>query len=457
MADFKVPEDVKYLCEKLENSGFETWVVGGCVRDALLGKTPKDWDITTSASFEEIKEVLGKDVYNVPISGAEEHNVFFAIFNDVNYEIASFRTDKEYLDHRHAVTERADSLVQDLSRRDFTINAMAFRPTTGEFVDLFGGQKDIENKVIRAVGDPADRINEDALRILRAYRFACQLGFEIEPALLDVCQDKVNDLQHVSKERKREELTKALLSDFNINDNIKTLTGLVIPDFNKTLSVDQKNPAHIYSLDDHILFAVKNTKKDPILRWAALLHDIGKPQTFTVDDKGVGHFYGHADVSALMSKQILKDLNFPNDFTKRVCELVKYHDRQLNTEKAIKKFLSEHSPELLKEVYEIQIADSLAQAPSLMQERIKTIENSKTILEDILNRNDPLTVKDLKINGNILMDLGYQGKGIGNELNRLLKMVLKNPSINDAEKLKNEAERNLNRERGGAPGGDLFN
>lgn len=377
-----IPENVMFLCEELEKSGHEAWVVGGCVRDSLLGKTPKDWDITTSATYDEIVEILKDDVFVIPMQGSQEHNVCFTVYKSEQYEIATFRTDGEYKDHRHTETKPTNKIESDLSRRDFTINAMAYRPVKGEFLDLFNGQADLKNKLIRAVGNPEDRINEDALRILRAFRFANQLDFDIEPELKSVCEERFSDVnKYCSKERQRQELN-SMLSSF-VNK----------PEFYEYVFNNLG-----FNIDSETIDKLR-TNFNPETRWAIILENSD-------------------------ARKILTDFNFNNGFIKRITTVIRDKDTVFNNKVDIKKYLSKESKEMYNSLRMFQMAVN-------PNETIEHEIHLKSLYKEIISNKEPYDLSHLKIDGNELMRLGYKGKEIGEKLNNLLGLVIKNPSYND--------------------------
>ena len=309
-----IPEQVNSILESLQKAGYEAYVVGGCVRDALLGREPHDWDITTSALPTEVKNVFPRTV-----DTGLQHGTVTVLCGGTGYEVTTFRVDGVYEDGRHPKEVTfTPSLKEDLRRRDFTINAMAYNNASG-LVDLFGGQQDLENGVVRAVGDPVQRFTEDALRIMRAIRFSAQLGYEIEPGTLKAAEILAPNLQKISSERIREELEKTLVSDRP--ELLRTawaagITKEFIPEFDRCMETDQINPHHCYTVGEHILKSVSLVRKDRILRITMFLHDIAKPICHTVDEEGIDHFRGHAEVGCNLAKTILQRLKYDRFFWK---------------------------------------------------------------------------------------------------------------------------------------------
>ena len=340
----QVPEDVKYILEKLNNAGYEAYAVGGCVRDSILGRTPDDWDITTSAKPEETKALFPKT-----IDTGIQHGTVTVMRNHVGYEVTTYRIDGEYEDSRHPkeVIFTAD-LLEDLKRRDFTNNAMAYNhrieeavgeesPKSG-LVDAFGGIEDMENKIIRCVGNPIHRFEEDALRMMRAVRFSAQLGYEIEEETAEAIKKLANNLKNISAERIQVELVKLLVS--NHPDYLRKayelgMTKVFFPEFDKAMEMEQNNPHHLYTVGEHMLQCLKHVRADKVLRLTMILHDIAKPETLQVGEDGVDHFYGHPLKGEEMARGILRRLRFDNDTIGKVCKLVKYHDQKLYFSKDI--------------------------------------------------------------------------------------------------------------------------
>jgi tRNA nucleotidyltransferase (CCA-adding enzyme) len=434
--------NVSYILEILNKNGFEAFIVGGCVRDSLLKRSLKDWDITTSALPEETIKLFEKT-----IPTGIKHGTVTIVLNRENYEVTTYRIDGEYSDNRHpdeVVFTR--SLKEDLSRRDFTINALAYNETDG-LIDMFNGMEDLKNKTIRCVGDPHKRFNEDALRMLRAIRFACQLQFGIEDATYRAINDNYTLLKNVSSERIRDELTRILLSPvpskgIRMLQETKLLK-FIIPELNESVGFDQRNPHHDKNVFDHIMAVLDNSIENLSVRLGALLHDIGKPRTFTIDKKGIGHFYGHNIVSAEMSEVILKRLRYDNATIKKVLIIITEHMSAYNNmkNKTLKKFINRVGVENLNDLFELQIADSKGhKANADYSPIIKRREDVNKILEN----GEPFTVSHLKISGDDLIKLGYKpGKEIGFILKELLEKVMERPDLNTRDKLLDIASNKL--------------
>lgn len=427
-----IPEYAQIAMKELNANGFEAFVVGGCVRDSIMGKTANDWDMTTSATPEETLEVF-KDFRTIPTG--IKHGTITVLINRQPLEITTFRIDGEYTDNRRpdSVNFTRD-IENDLSRRDFTVNAMAYNDTDG-IVDLFGGISDIENKIIRCVGDPDKRFNEDALRIMRAIRFSATLGFEIEKETADSIRRNKHLLKNIAAERIRVELEKLLLG----NDAERILLGFsdvifeIIPELEGTLNVEQNCPYHIYNVWEHIVKSVAVSEKNKYIRLAMLLHDVAKPQMKTTDEKGQDHFKGHASVSADMASQILKRLRYDNKTISTVTKLILHHDDRLyNAPQNVKKHASEYGFEFLYLLDKVSRADILVQNPE-MTDRLSLCDNYIDELKNLEKEKPCLKISDLKVDGNDLIKLGYTGKEIGNILEKLLDKILKNELINSKE------------------------
>ena len=349
-----IPEEVNSILVKLQKSGYEAYIVGGCVRDALLGREPNDWDITTSALPLEVKRIFVKTV-----DTGLQHGTVTVLAGGKGYEVTTYRVDGVYEDGRHPKEVTfTPSLREDLQRRDFTINAMAYREP-GVLVDLFGGQKDLEDGVIRAVGDPSQRFSEDALRILRAIRFSAQLGYRIEEETLRAASELAPTLRKISAERIRVELEKTITSDHP--DLLRTayeagITAIFLPEFDLCMETRQNNPHHCYTVGEHTLKGMELIRNDRVLRLTMLIHDMGKPSCLTTDDKGIDHFYGHQEVSADLARTILRRLKYDNDTIRKVVTLVRYHDMQIRlTASAVRKAVVKIGEDLFPLFLEVKL------------------------------------------------------------------------------------------------------
>ena len=436
----KLPEEAVYIINTLNEHGFNAHAVGGCVRDGIMGKTPEDWDIATNARPEDVKSLFAKTV-----DTGIRHGTVTVVLNRRSYEITTYRVDGQYKNNRHPLkVEFTPFLEEDLRRRDFTINAMAYHPEEG-LIDPFNGIKDIEGKVIRCVGSPARRFKEDALRMLRAVRFSAQLDFTVEAGALNSIRVNSRLIRNISSERIRDELTKTVMSDYPLRLVLLKDTGLmghVLPEFENCFGVRQNNPFHVDDVANHILKSLQHIEKDRILRWAMLLHDIGKPLCKTTDEKGVDHFYMHCSESECLAGIILKRLKFENKAINKICRLVKYHDYNIIPgEKAVRRAVSIIGDDIFPDILKVKEADRKAQNPAILDERLKELERIRLIYAEIKRKEQCLNVRELAIKGDDLIKLGFrQGKEIGAILGRMLDAVLDNPEINDRDTLAAMAE-----------------
>lgn len=433
---FYLPPEVEFAINSLNEAGYEAYIVGGCVRDILLNTTPADYDITTSATPLETEKVFwGERIIETGL----KHGTVTLIKNGMPLEITTYRIDGEYKDNRRPENVIfTKSLGEDLARRDFTINAMAYSPKGG-VVDIFGGKADLENKIIRCVGDAHRRFNEDALRILRALRFASVLGFEIEKDTKKSIFDNRFLLKNISAERISAELTKLLCGE-NVKDVIlefSQVLEVVLPEIRGMRGFNQKNPHHIYDVLTHTAIATSNAPKEPALRLATFFHDCGKPDTFKLDEKGVGHFHGHPNISYEKAKTALKRLKLDNSTTNLVLTLVKYHDTAIDpTEKGVKRALNKYSPEVFFKLLDIKRADNSAKNPKYNNKA--EMDFLEKTAKDILLKRECFSLEDLAINGTDLMKLGIPtGKEIGNSLQFLLNAVIDGEVQNKKENLIN--------------------
>lgn len=435
-----IPLNIKNVISVLYENGFEAFLVGGCVRDFILGKVPYDFDITTNALPHEMQKCF-KD-YKVIETGLS-HGTLTVVSEGENIEITTYRKDGEYEDGRHPLSvEFTPSLEEDLKRRDFTMNAIAYSEKDG-FVDFFGGIKDIENKVIKAVGNPYERFSEDKLRIMRGIRFSSQLSFAIESETKEAIFSLKDGLKEISAERISVELDKLLMGDnvYLVLTEYAEVLSVVIPEIKPCIDFEQKNPYHIYTVWEHIAKAVEKSSKKIEVRLSMLFHDIGKPRCFTVDEKGVGHFKGHEEISAEMAKEIMQRLKKSNDTIRTVSTLVSMHyikpSKENNDEfsdKQIRKILSKISREEFFLLTDVLRADSMSKAEFAL-ERLPAIDRMEKSAEEMYERNECLSLKDLSVNGNDISDLGYKGKEIGEALSFLLDAVISEKVINEREKL----------------------
>ena len=430
-----LPEKVNFIINKLQEHGFEGYAVGGCVRDAMLSRVPQDWDITTSAKPEQVKSL-----FRHTIDTGIQHGTVTVMLGHEGFEVTTYRIDGEYEDARHPKeVQFTSNLLEDLKRRDFTINAMAYNEKAG-LVDAFDGLGDLKRGIIRCVGAPKERFTEDALRMLRAVRFAAQLGFGIEEQTKEAIKELAPNLSKVSAERIQIELVKLLTSPHP--EEIRTawetgLTAVFLPEFDRMMKTEQNNPHHKYSVGEHTIAALQNAAPKKVLRLTMLLHDIAKPVCKTTDEKGVDHFYNHQPKGGEMARSILRRLKFDNDTTNRVCRLVVCHDSRPNpTEKSVRKAVFKNGTEQYPMLFEVQKADILAQSEFQKEEKLKMLALYEKEYQNIIKKEQCLSLKELAIGGADLIALGMQpGKKIGETLNQLLEMVLEEPEWNTKEKL----------------------
>ncbi len=435
-----MPKNVDTAIDLLQSAGFEAYAVGGCVRDSLLGKTPNDWDITTSAKPEDMKSVFA-DFHC--IDTGIKHGTVTVVIDGEPLEITTFRLDGEYEDNRHPKSVTFTSnLGADLGRRDFTVNAMAYSKMTGT-VDLFGGQNDLKNKIIRCVGDPDRRFNEDALRILRALRFASALDFEIEEKTAQSLLKNRALLGNISEERIAKELlklvcgkgAKRILTDF------APVLFEILPELQPMYKNSHDNPHHCYDIYEHTLIAVESIDPEPTLRFAMLLHDCGKPAVKKFDENGVAHFYGHQRISAEISAQILARLKVSNKFRDEILFLVSNHDRwelYENTEK-MSRYLSKFGLDGVLNLLKVMRADVLAQSPEYRY-RLDQIADAEETAKNLAAQKPCLSLSELQINGRTLMDIGIpQGRKLGAVLAQLLDEVIDGVTKNTQEALTTRA------------------
>ncbi len=437
-----LPDKVRLIIQKLTDEGFEAYAVGGCVRDCLLGKKPNDWDITTSATPIQVKSLFRRT-----IDTGIQHGTVTIMLGNEGYEVTTYRIDGTYDDLRHPkdVTFTV-SLEEDLKRRDFTINAMAYNYDSG-LVDLFGGLDDLDKGIIRAVGDPYDRFSEDALRILRAVRFAAQLDYDIDKKTLEAVKSLAPNLTRISAERVRTELQKLLVSKHP--ERIFTLyeTGVsrvILPELDLMMETDQNTPHHVYSVGIHTIEALKNSvnfddnlSEDDIkvLRLTLLFHDCGKPAAKTVDETGRDHFKGHAFISEKIASDIMHRLKYDNDTLYKVLRLVKYHDhRRKLTEPRVRRTIVEISKELIPLWLIVRRCDISAQSMMERDIKLKDIDDFESMFKGIIERGDCLSIKELALTGKDLMDSGVRpGPGLGRILDMMFDDVLDDPSHNTKE------------------------
>ncbi len=431
----RIPDNAKKILDIIHEAGFEAYVVGGCVRDAILGREPGDWDITTNAAPMEVKKLFRRT-----IDTGIEHGTVTVMLGKEGYEVTTYRIDGKYEDGRHPSSVTfTRSLVEDMKRRDFTINAMAYNDEEG-LIDRFGGEKDLEEHIIRCVGEPRERFSEDALRIMRAVRFSAQLGFGIEEKTREAIKELAPTLEKISAERIQVELVKLITSDHpgRILDAYELgITKVILPEFDACMKTPQNNIHHDYNVGEHIVKSVENIRPDRVLRLTMLMHDIAKPVTMTIDDDDVSHFKGHELQSAQMAAAIFRRLKFDRKTMDRACNLIRYHDDRFPaTPKSVRKAMNRVGVEEFPFLLEVRIADTLAQSDYKKEENLKLIEDTRKIYEEVLEKNECVGLNDLAVKGQDLIGAGIKpGKQIGDVLKAMLADVIEEPSHNSREYL----------------------
>ena len=436
----QLPDSVEKIIHTLETAGYEAYAVGGCVRDALLGLTPDDWDITTSAEPEEVKALFSRT-----IDTGIKHGTVTVRLNGKSFEVTTYRIDGKYEDGRHPEEVTfTKSLEEDLKRRDFTINAMAVNDRTG-IVDLFGGQEDLKAGIIRCVGDPMERFSEDALRMMRAVRFAAKLDFSIEEETKKSISILKDNLRKVSAERIQVELTKLITS--NHPEMMRTLyetglTSVFFPEWDVAMVCEQNTKHHCFTVGEHTIEVMKHVRNDKIMRLAALLHDIGKPGMKRTDKKGHDHFQGHPQLSDVMADNILRRLKYDNDTIKKVCMLVRYHDeRPALNPRSIRRCMREMSLDF-DDLFELKRADIAGQSDYMHEEKLAAVDKFEKLYHENLESGNCTDKKQLAVNGGDLIKAGVdKGPEMGRVMEKLLDDVIDEPSANTKETLLSRAKK----------------
>jgi len=434
-----IPKEVIEIITTLNNNGYMAYLVGGCIRDSIIHKQVKDWDITTNALPEQIINSFSN--YE-QIQIGKDHGTIGIIINHTSFEITTFRIDKDYTDNRHPnEVEFTNDIIKDLARRDFTINAIAYDITNGELIDPFNGYSDIQNKLIKCVGNPIDRFTEDALRILRCFRFAFKYQFQIEKYTEQVAYNLFDRLSYISIERIQSEFNQILMNNYDNSNMIYKFmiyfSQLFIPELFNCIGIEQNNDWHIYDVFEHIMETTNIATEYIDVKLACLLHDIGKVPCKTTDEKNIDHFYGHAEKSVEMATDILKRLKYSNEISNNVLTLIKYHDYLNDTEfnkKHVRKLLNKVGKDLIYKLYQVKVADAEAQS-ELAEEKIKYIFQGIHNTKEILEAKEPFNLKDLAIDGHDVMELKFVGKDIGIILNKCLALVLQFPDLNNKDDL----------------------
>ena len=433
-----LPDYVCTCISRLENAHFPCYAVGGCVRDALLGLQPHDYDLCTAATPEQIKAVFSDRRL---ILAGEKHGTVGVITDGGVVEITTFRTEGGYGDNRHPDWVRfVDDITEDLARRDFTVNAMAYSPVRG-LADPFGGKNDLKNRTLRAVGDPETRFNEDSLRILRGVRFAVRYGLSVESATWQAMQMLAPLMDNLARERVFDELCKLLpLVTAEDLPRFAPILVQIIPELAPTVGFDQHSPHHAYDVFTHTAHVTETVPADLTLRWAALLHDTGKVPAYTTDENGRGHFYGHAQLSANMADALLHRLKAPNALRERVVQLIDLHMTKIPPEKkTLRRWLSKLGPETLEQMLTLQKADTSSKG-ICKDDELQQFVQLRQLLDEILAEDACLSLTDLAVDGHDLMALGFSGPAIGQALNRLLELVLEEQLPNEKTALLNAAK-----------------
>lgn len=426
-----LPPNALYCIDRLEQAGFACYAVGGCVRDALLGLVPHDYDLCTAAPPDTVARLFAGHTL---VRSGERHGTIGVVIGGECYEITTFRREGGYRDVRHPDwVSFVSDIQEDLARRDFTVNAIAWSPTRG-YADPFGGQEDLRAGVLRAVGEPRQRFCEDALRVLRGARFAVRYGLQVEAQTMQAMCQCAPELEKLAPERIFEELCK-LLPLVTAADLCRFSPVLLcaLPELSDQPGFDQKNPHHRHDLFTHTARTVQAVPPEPTLRWAALLHDVAKPACFSPDGAGIGHFYGHAEAGAAMAEEILRRLRAPNALRERVCLLIRQHMTPVEpTRPAVRRRLNRIGAEALRQLLQLQQADMLATGT---EESCPSFDRVRELVDRLEEENACLTVRDLALSGHDLLDMGYRGAAIGRVQRQLLELVLEEKTENTAAAL----------------------
>lgn len=430
-----IPEHARQAIDILEHNGYTAYAVGGCIRDSLLGKTPHDWDICTNCRPEKMKEAF--EGFRTIDTGLKHGTVTVMIENEL-IEITTFRSDGEYENHRKpAQVKFVDDLYLDLERRDFTINAMCCC-NSDEIIDLFGGQKDLHNGILRCVGNASQRVEEDALRILRGLRFASVLDFKIHDETKRAMFEKKQLLECISSERISDELKKLLCGKAaeKVLSEYKEIIAVIIPEIRPCFGFAQNNPHHCYDIWEHIIKSVSFVRPEPVIRTAMLLHDIGKPSMATKDENGVSHFKKHQFVSAKMADEILKRLRFDSRSISYIHDLICEHDNRIPADMhSVKRFIAKYDFQFMLDYLEIRRGDTYAQSDYRRAEKLAELDEIARLTIELADQDTCLKISDLAVNGNDLIALGLDGRNIGFWLSKLLELVIEDKIKNDKTEL----------------------
>lgn len=427
------PKEVEAVLRTLEAAGHRAYAVGGCVRDLLRGEMPDDYDITTSARPEEVMALF--EGHCIPTG--LQHGTVTVRENHCSFEVTTFRADGVYTDNRHpSEVFFSQTLEEDLQRRDFTINAMAM-DLRGEVTDLYGGREDLQNGILRCVGDADTRFGEDALRMMRALRFAAVLGFTIAEETARSIRKNRELLRNIAVERILVEMNKLLTGSgaLQVLLDYPEVLQVFIPEVAPCVDFDQHSKYHCYTVWEHIVRSVQAVEAEPVLRWTMLLHDIAKPACFFTDEQGEGHFYGHPQRSAEMAEEITRRLRFDKRSAQRIVLLVEWHDRPIEpTHKAVRRVLNAMGEEALRQLLQVKRADNLAQHQKY-RSRLADIDAVEAVMEELLAQESCFSLKQLAVNGRDLMELGFSGSEIGAALDALLQQVMDGELPNEKEAL----------------------
>ncbi|MCR2032892.1 CCA tRNA nucleotidyltransferase [Anaerofustis stercorihominis] len=423
--------EAKIILDKFNNNGFEAYIVGGCVRDLILERNPKDYDITTSASPKETMELF-KEYKTIPTG--IKYGTVTVIINNTPIEVTTFRKEGKYIENRRPESVKfLSNIEEDLKRRDFTINAMAYNKKVG-LIDLFEGRQDLEKGIIRVVRDGKERFKEDTIRILRAYRFAGRYDFKIEEDTLTAIKQNMHLLNNVAKERILPEIKEIFESGMDINkmDFITTL----FPIIKECFHTYQNNKYHMQNVGEHTYKTFNNIENVFHLKITMLLHDVGKVKTKTTDTENIDHFYNHSDISREMAKNILDDFKFDNETKYKILTLIKNHDKYMAPKnKYVKEKLNEFGEELFFDLIKVRIADDESKNHKLVKDNLKRFRDTEEFAKRVIKNKEPYRISDLKINGDDITSLGYKGKDVGKILEYLLREVIEDKNKNEKSKL----------------------
>ncbi|MBQ8001045.1 MAG: CCA tRNA nucleotidyltransferase [Ruminococcus sp.] len=430
-----IPDKCKLIFNILENNGFECFAVGGCVRDSIMGNEPNDWDFTTNALPDDICRCFS-DYPTIDIG--REYGAICVVIDSEPFEITTYRFDGVYSDSRHPDSVSfSRNITEDLARRDFTINSIAYSESRG-YVDPYNGIQDIKDGIIRCTGVASKRFGEDALRMLRAIRFAARFGFSVDPATKEAMLTLKDNLRAVHPQRIRKELTGILMADnvSHILRDYRDVIAVIIPEITPMFDLPQVNPHHCYDVWTHTLTALEHTPASELIRFAVFFHDIGKPCVKTTDDKGIDHFKKHQLISAQMTGDILRRFGFPNKFINKVCALIRHHDERFRLMGAdIRRVLSDIGEDLFWKLMDVSLADMLGQSDYHRADKLAQRDAVIKEAHAIIARGDCYTLSQLKVKGPDLIAMGFKGEAIGHALNVLLRLVIKGKLANNRDEL----------------------